>query len=223
MDKIDYLREAELFEGMPEAKIKAVSASFDMINFPKGKVIYSPDDPGEVLFLLKRGRVRVFSVAHDGRELTLDEMAKGAIFGEMALYGQSMYGNFAVASEDSLVCVVPRNSARRMLENNPTVALRLAEILGKRLVSAQSRLEGLALKDVRRRLASLLLELAPKPADGTTLERKYTHEELAKMVGASRESVSLALSDFRKRQWLAIADHFITLTDNQALKEYADL
>lgn len=221
MDKIGYLRESILFSGMPPADLSQVSGSFHMANFPKGKVIHRPDDPGDVLFILKQGRVRIFRLAPDGRELTLTELTAGTVFGEMSLFGQTMYGSYAEAIEDSVICVVNRETISRMLEKNPTIALRLAEILGRRLLEAENRLESVGLRDVPRRLANLLLELANRSDDQLKIDRRYTHEELAKMIGTSRESVTLALNDFRRRGWVSVADHHIAILEVGSLGEFA--
>lgn len=200
-----------------------VSAALKMVNFSRGEMIYRPGDRGEVLFVLKVGRVRMFRLAPDGRELTLTEIGAGTIFGEMALFGQTMHDSFAQAVEDCLLCVISREAAMRMLESKPAVALRLAEVLGKRLLSAENRLESFALKDVRRRLATLLLELADSANGPPTIGRRYTHEELAKMIGTTRESVTLSLIDFKKRGWLDTSNHSILFRDFAALKAYAGL
>lgn len=221
MDKIGYLKEVDIFAGLPAADIDEISGSLNMTGFPEGKIIYAPGDHGEVLFILKRGRVRIFRRAPDGRELTITELTAGTIFGEMALFGQAMHASFAQAIEDCVVCVIHHQSAIRMLENKPAIALRLAEVLGRRLLAAENRLESLGLKDVRRRLATLLLELADFSGGGPVIDRRYTHEELAKMIGTTRESITLALNEFKKHGWVRTKDHLLSLTDAAALKAYA--
>lgn len=222
MDKIGYLRETDIFSGLSVAEMDEMGVAFQMANFPKGKVIYQPYDPGDILFILKKGRVRIYRLSPEGRELTLSVLSSGTIFGEMALFGQTMYGSFAQAVEDCMVCVTNRKSATQMLKDNPNVAIRLVEIVGQRLLAAENRLESLGLMDVPHRLASLILEMAGA-SDGTAIGHRYTHEELAKMIGASRESVTLALSDFRNRGWISISDHQITLADPDALRAYAGI
>jgi len=219
MDKIGYLKESALFEGLPPSDIDEISDSIEMSNYPKGRIIYQPDDPGDILFILKRGRVRIYRLSAEGKELTLTELGAGTIFGEMSLFGQTMYGSFAEAIEDCVICVIDKVRATQMLEEKPAISLRLAEILGRRLLSAENKLENLALRDVPKRLASLLVELFGS-IDGSSKAYRYTHEDLAKMIGTSRESVTLAISEFKNKGWISISDHHITLTDIQALKDF---
>ena len=219
MDKIGYLKESALFNGMPSSDIDEISDSIEMTNYPKGKIIYQPDDPGDILFILKKGRVRIYRLSSSGKELTLTELGSGTIFGEMSLFGQTMYGSFAEAIEDCVICVIDRVRATQMLKEKPFISLKLAEILGKRLLSAENKLESIALRDVPKRLASLLIELFISD-EGSPKAYRYTHEDLAKMIGTSRESVTLALADFKNRGWISVNDHHITLTETEAIKDF---
>lgn len=221
MDKIGYLRQTDLFADMPRAELHKISRSMQMTNYLKGKIVYRPDDPGDVLFILKHGRVRIFRLAPDGRELTIAELTSGTVFGEMGLLGQTMYGSFAEALEDCLICVMTRDLAVRLLREKPEIALRLIEIVGRRLLAAENRLESLGLRDVPRRLAALLLELAQPSEDGAHVAR-HTHEELAKMIGTSRESVTLAIGHFRNRGWLRLDNHEIDLVRPSELREFIE-
>lgn len=219
-DKIGYLRQTDIFAGMPEAKIDEISSSIQMTNYTKGRTIFQPGDEVEKLFILKKGRVRIYRISPDGRELTLAELEPGTIFGEMALFGQTMYENFAQVVEDSLICTISRREAVSLLKNNPQIALRLAEILGRRLIRAENHLENLGLKDVPRRLASILLELADQANGKLKIDKRYTHEELAKMIGTSRESVTLSLGRFRAQGWLTIDGHIIAINDPEKLRVF---
>lgn len=136
MDKIGYLKQTDIFAGISDAELHEIGASLRMTNFANSAIVYRPEDRSEVLFILKTGRVRLFRLAPDGRELTLAELCSGTIFGEMALFGQTMYGSFAQALEDSLICAADRQAAMRLLEAKPSISLRLAEVLGRRLLSA---------------------------------------------------------------------------------------
>lgn len=219
MDKIGYLKESSLFDGMSSSDIDEISDSIEMANYSKGKIIYQPDDPGEILFILKRGRVRIYRLSSEGKELTLTELGPGTIFGEMSLFGQAMYGSFAEAIEDCVICVIDRVRATKMLKEKPMISLRLAEILGRRLLSAENKLESMALRDVPKRIASLLIELFGTDK-GSSKAYRYTHEDLAKMIGTSRESVTLTLSDFKNKGWISISDHHITLTEPESLEDF---
>jgi len=202
---------------MPD--IEKLGAHLHMFELPKGSLIYEPTHRGDVLFILKRGRVRIYRVGQDGRQLTISELGAGTIFGEMALLGQTMYGSFAEAIEGCSLCEIDRETALELLREKPELALKLIELMGRRLRAAENRMKSLGLRDVPRRLATLLIELADGSGSGK-LSRPYTHDELAKMIGASRESVTLTLGDFRAREWVTLDNHHISIIQPEGLRDF---
>lgn len=219
MEKLGYLRESDFFSGLSVSELEGIGQHLRMSEFPKGTIIYEPNQRGEVLFILKRGRVRIYRVGQDGRQLTISELGAGTIFGEMALLGQTMYGSFAEALDDCSICDIDRKAVLELLREKPELAVRLIELMGRRLQAAENRMESLGLRDVPRRLATLLIELADGSSDGK-LGRPYTHAELAKMIGASRESVTVTLGDFRAREWVALDDHRISIIQPEGLRRF---
>lgn len=134
------LSEGAIFWDLSPTEIDAIAAAAPMRTCTAGEILYSPHQPVEMLFILKRGRVRIFRVAADGRALTTALVEPGTIFGEMTLLGQRMHNNFAEALEDSLVCVMRRDDVERFLLTDPRIAARIAEILGGRLAEMERRL-----------------------------------------------------------------------------------
>ena len=124
------------------------------------ELLYTPHRPVEALFLLKRGRIRVFRVAPDGRALTTAIVSPGTMFGEMALLGQRMYDNYAEALDEAHTCVMGRADARRLLLSDPRIAARIVEILGRRLMAMEQRLSEAVFSDVPHRVAAALCTLA---------------------------------------------------------------
>ncbi len=107
----------------------------------KGQILYAQEDRAEVLFLLKRGRVQLYRLTPSGKRLDLAVIESGTFFGEMPLLGESLRYAFAEAVEDSLICVMSRTDVERLMLERPQVALRMIEVLGRRLALCEARLE----------------------------------------------------------------------------------
>ena len=188
-----------------------------------GTLIYSPEEHGEVLFLLKQGRVRLYRLSPDGKSLTTAMIEPGSVFGEMALLGQGMQDSFAEALEDSILYTLSRRDVQEVLLGDPRVSRRLLELVSRRLTDTERKLEEFAFKNVPQRLASLLLQLAHVPPgrhEGpVSLPVRYTHQQLAEMIGTYRETVTKVLNDFRQQGWIRMDHGRIQLLELQTLRK----
>ncbi|MGD9892778.1 MAG: Crp/Fnr family transcriptional regulator, partial [Dehalococcoidia bacterium] len=190
-----------------------------MTTCQRGRVFYTPGETGEVLFVLKQGRVNVYRVTADGRKLITETIGPGTIFGEMSLIGQGMRGSFAEAATDCTLCVMSRADLEYILATHPQVALRLVETLAARLESAEERLETLAFKGVPARLAETLLRLAGP--DGAEIAG-VTHQDLAELIGAYRETTTKILNEFRARGLIDLHRLRIRILDPNSLRRLAE-
>lgn len=205
--KIHYLTKSQLFAGVPEEKVRQVEGMLHMNACHRGAQLFGEGQSGEMLYVLKKGRVRLYKLSPSGKELTIDILGPGAVFGEMAVMGQGMYNLHAEALEESLVCRMSRADVQKVIALFPQVALNVMEILGLRVRWLEDQLEDIGLHQARARIASLLLRL-PGSADSSgrkVLSMRYTQEELAKMAGLSRETASLTINQFR-------TEHLLDLT-----------
>lgn len=192
--KIRYLAETDIFRGFSPEEMAELDRVTAMSTCRRGRVFYTPGETGEVLFILKQGCVNIYRIAPDGRKLITATIGPGTIFGEMSLIGQGMRGSFAEAAEECTLCVMSRADLEHLLLTYPRVALRLIEVLAARLEETEERLETLAFKSVSARLAATLLHLAGVGGQEVT---GVTHQDLAEMVGAYRETVTRILNEFR--------------------------
>ena len=216
--KIGYLLETEVFAPLSGAERQWLAESTTMVSCERGRVFYAPDEPGEVVFILKRGRVDLYRVAPDGRKLVVATLGAHTIFGEMGLLGQAMYGCFAEAAEESLICVLSRSDLQGLIRRNPEVGLRLLAEIGGRLQRREEELEALAFRGLPARLASLLL----READAYGTVAGYSHQELAERLGTYRETVSQVLGRFRGEGLVAVEPRRIRLLDRDALEARAE-
>jgi len=215
------MAEVDIFRDLSKAEMDAMGAAAPMKTFAAGELLYSPHNPIEALFILKRGRVRVFRVSPDGKALTTALITSGTIFGEMVLLGQRMYDNFAEAMEETVVCVMSRADVHRFLLSDPRIAARIAENLGKRLAEMERRLSDSFFKSVPQRVASTLHTLAGQQRRHVLTPRgqvvAITHEQIAELAGTSRETATKVLGDFAERGMIRLGRGRITILDSNGL------
>lgn len=226
-EKIGLLNEVALFAGLSEADMAAIGHATTMTHCVRGQQILSPDDPPDRIHIIKKGRVRVYRVTPDGKQLTLDIHERGTILGDMSLLGQSRLPEaYADAIDDAVICTITPDQLRQLIERYPTVGVNLVRHLSQRLQAAESELESMAYQRVDQRLARKLLDLARRfgapTARGTLIEARLTQQELAEMIGTTRETLAHTLSDFRRRGLLATSQHQVVIRDAERLAGVAD-
>jgi len=224
-DKQILLRDIEIFQDLTEAEVDALGEKMPLKNVAAKTVLYTPEEPTEVLFLIKKGRVRLFRLSADGRTVTTAILEKGTFFGQLALLGQQLYGNFAEALTDCVICFISRADAKTYLIGDARIAYRVIETLGRRMLEIEQRLADAALKHVPARVASLLLQIAEKqvregganhPATDA-IEINFTHEELAQLLGIHRETISRTLKEFSRLDLIRLGRGRIALLDAKGL------
>jgi CRP/FNR family transcriptional regulator, cyclic AMP receptor protein len=217
--KLEHLTAMDLFRDLNERELEELDNLTTMSTVGKGKVFYYPDEMGEVLFLLKKGRVQLYRISPDGKKLILGTLEAGSVFGEMSLIGQRMYNTFAEALESCLICVMSRADLERLAMDKPKVAVRMLDTVGRRLMEAEARLEDMAFKTAPARLASLFVRYYD--AYGELMEG-VTHQELADNVGTYRETTTQILNDFKRRGLIDTGRKRIVLLDIEGLRAIAE-
>ncbi|MGH2409490.1 MAG: Crp/Fnr family transcriptional regulator [Chloroflexota bacterium] len=216
--KQGYLTKQAIFRDLPAPEIERISKMTRMVTTRKGQVFYVPGETGEVLFLLKEGRVELYRLTPDGRKLTIDIVGPGTFFGDMACIGQNMQDSFAEAAQDALVCVMSRNDVQKLMLDKPTVGLRILEAVGQRLVEMTTRLEETAFLGAQERVAALLLRLAVS-RDGVLLVEGYSHQDLAYMLGTYRETVTNALDHLKAEGMIEVGRKRVTILHPDRVQE----
>ncbi len=211
--KLDFLREVDILRDLTPDEMLWLKDTTEMVLFEPGQLIYNQSDEAEVLFILKRGRVQLYRTTSDGKKLEIATIGAGTFFGEMPIVGQRMHQAFAEAVEESLICVMSRDDVERLIARKPQVAIRMLEVLSERLSASESRIEALAFHGVPSRLATVLLRL-----DGGEGVRA-THQELADMIGAYRETVTKTLDEFQRDGLVALSRGRVAIEDRARLRE----
>jgi len=225
-EKLGLLRELELFSGLSDGDIEAIGHATTMTHCHPGQVILSPDDPPDRIPLLNSGRARVCRVTPDGKQLTLDIYDKGTILGDMRLLGQDRVPEaYAETIDAAVICTISPDELRRLVERHPIIGVNIITFLSRRLQEAERELEAMAYQRVGQRLARKLIDLAQRfgveTVRGTLIQARLTQQELAEMIGTTRETLAHTLSDFRRRELLDTAHHQVVIRDAERLAEVA--
>lgn len=218
--KLNYLSTIEIFRDLSLAELAEMDRQITMSSCAPGKIFYMPEDSGEVLFLLKKGRVQLYRLSPTGKKLVVATLGPGAIFGEMSLVGQGMHNTFAEAIDECMLCVMSRADVERLMREKPEVALRFMESLGERLTQVERRLEDIAFKSIPARLANLLLRLAEEEEGDQVTD--YTHQDLGEMLGTYRETITQTLNEFKADGIVEIGRKKVILLDKERLDTLAD-
>jgi len=216
----DFLATVPLLSGLDRSELSRFVDLTREKFYPRGSVILFENDPGDSLFVVREGRVKVVLIGEDGREVILGVLGVGDHFGELALIDDRPRSAHVIAMEDSNLLVLRREDFKRRVESSPTIAWSLLTELSHRLRRADDKIGGLVLLDVPGRIARLLLDLADE-AGRPTIEKALTHQTIAQMIGASRETVSRAMKDFQDANWVTVERRRITLANRPALEQRA--
>lgn len=218
LDRItDFLSTVPLFRELDRASVRGFAELTREQRFAKGALIVTEGDAGDALFVVRSGEVKVLLVGDDGREVILNVLAVGDHFGELALIDGRPRSAHVVATQASSLLVLRRAEFRRQVEQSPQVAWGLMVELSRRLRLADGTIGNLVLLDVPGRVAKVLLEHAT-PGEPATLVKQLTHQTMAQMIGASRETVSRAMAEFQDKGIISVQRRIVTVVNRAALE-----
>jgi CRP-like cAMP-binding protein len=224
-DKELVLAQHFLLRHLSRDELRRLAATTTLTNHPKGATIFQKGDPGDSMMAVIRGRVKICSHSLEGKELVLNLIDRGGVFGEIALLDGEPRTADAIALEESDLLILERSKLLPFLRENPDLALRLLAVLCNRLRATSAQLEDTLFLEAPSRLARCLLRLGQafgKPADGgTRLDIKLSQQQLGSYVGVSRESVNKHLGEWQRDGIISVANGVITLRDAHALEELA--
>jgi CRP-like cAMP-binding protein len=217
------LTASPLFQAMKPGELDEILKLSSEKAWPRGATIFQKGDEGSSMMAVLSGRVRISAVSSDGREVTLNVISPGEIFGEIALLDAKPRSADATAIEQTTLLVVERRQFLPFLRQNDDLYLRLLAVLCDRLRRTSLALEGIALFDLPARLARLLLKLAEdygRPcAGGTRVDMKLSQRDLSTLVASSRESVNKQLRIWRDEGVVSLDAGYLVLRRPAALQE----
>lgn len=222
--KLWYLKQVNLFKGMPAELGAKVEEMTTMQSFAKGEKVYLSPDPTNSLFILKTGRVKVSKVAEDGKELIKAILYPGEIFGETGLSGSVLRGDEATALDNNvLVCAMKIEHLKMLMSMHPSLGLSVTASLGKKMARMDRQLESLIFKDAQGRVVEFLLRMAKDhgkvEGEQVVIEHNLTHQDMANLTATSRQTVTTILNDLREEGILNIERKKVLVKDMDALEQ----
>jgi CRP-like cAMP-binding protein len=216
---------APLFATMDPEETRKLFESMAKVRLPRGEVLFQEGESGDRLYVIARGKIKLGRRSVDGRENLLSILGPGEMFGELSLFDPGPRTATASAVSDSLLYELHHEQLIAWLENHPQVSRHLLLALAQRLRRTNDTLADLVFSDVPGRVAKALLDLANRfgepTSDGIRVAHDLTQEELAQLVGASRETVNKALADFTARGWVRREGRAVVILDVERLERRA--
>jgi CRP/FNR family cyclic AMP-dependent transcriptional regulator len=220
-----HLKNTQLFEDLSQAELEGLARITPYRRFSAGEVIYHMEDPADALYFVREGMVKVSMYFPNGKEMILGILGQYDIFGELLLLPSERRPNQAEAVVDTTLMVMPESDFQVLLQQQPRIAMKFIQVMSTRLWQAQLSQAEVGAFDAPGRLANLLLRLAREFGQegdrGTVIDLNLTQQDLAKMIGATRETVSHSLA--RLLEYGAVKRRRAPITvDEQMLQQFLD-
>lgn len=201
-ENLDLLREIDIFSQLSDKDLRQLAPYVSLHRFSERQIIYMPSDPRSRLYAILSGRVKLTQVSPEGKELVLAVLGKGDVFGELCLFEQGPQSALVTAIEDSEVFAVRCADLAKFMAEDPALIAALGKHVGERIRSLEQKLSDMVFKDVSQRLASLIVDFAREHGEKTpsgqhVIEMKITHQDLAGLIGSTRETTTITLNHFR--------------------------
>ena len=207
------LKKVELFSGLSDEELEALTANSVVRSFPKNTVVIHENDPADSLFVIESGKVKVYCSDKNGKEFIMNTQGEGDYFGELALLDDSVRSASVRTVEQSTFCIIYKESINKLLDAHPNITRKLIYNLASRVRKLTSDVKSLALQDVYGRVAKVLAGLAEDRDDGTQIiPEKLTQQDIADRVGASREMVARILKDLTIGKYIHFEGRQIIIT-----------
>ena len=226
-EKLWYLKQCRLFERLPPEELDRLERRARSRKIARRSPIYLPADESGAVLLLASGRAKICSITPEGKQAILAFIDPGELFGELAILSDSPREEYAETIEDSTVLLIPSDEIQRLMESYGQLSLGITKLIGFRRRTVERRLKSLLFRSNRERLTHLLLELAEqygRPVEGgLLLDIKLSHQDLASVIGSTRETVTVVLGELQNENRLSLGRRRIVITDLKGLAEIVQL
>ncbi len=216
-EKLWHLKRCRLFHDLDPGQLAEIEAQSRFRSFPRKTPIYLPADESRAVFLLASGRAKICHLTADGKQSILAFVEPGELFGELAVLEEGPRDEYAETIDASTIVLIPGSLVTELMNRNPRLSMGVTKMIGLRRRRIETRLKNLLFLSNRDRLAHLLLDLADQygrpVADGIELGIKLSHQDLANVIGSTRETVTVVLGHMQDEQLVRIGRRRITLID----------
>jgi len=221
--KLWYLKRCDLFEKLTPEQVQRLEAHARMRKFKRQETVYAPSEPGLSVLVLAAGRVKIKYLTPDGKETILAFIEEGEIFGELALLGDSVRGEYAEAVEDAQILMIPQEDLCWLMEQRSDLALSITKLIGLRRRRIENRLRNILFLSSRERMVHMLLELIDsygvRRGNLCTIRLPLTHQDFASLIGVTRETVTVVLGQLQFDRLIEVRRRRITVLDCVRLSE----
>jgi CRP-like cAMP-binding protein len=214
---LGFLEGLPLFSKLSESSGLTLARECRFKHVEKGEILFFQADPSEAAYIVRAGNISIILNSPDGREMVINEMHSGDLFGELGILTKKSRSTSAIARTKSELLIIPRQVFLNVIEKEPYLAMRMLEITAQRLQMSGKRESALAFMDAQARLARLLLELEEKEQDKGYVT--ISQEELAHHTGLIRQTVAKALGKWRRDGWLITGRGRILILNRKALED----
>jgi len=226
-EKLWHLKRCDLFEQLSTEELRQVESRCRARQFPRNSPIYLPADQADAVLLMASGRAKICGFSADGKQAILAFIEPGELFGELALLVPGDRDEYAEAVEASTVVLIPADEMQRLMEAHATVAVGITRLIGLRRRRIERRLKYLLFRSNRERLVHLLLELAEqygqRGPEGVQLGIKLSHQDLASVIGSTRETVTVVLGEMQTEGLVKLGRRKIVLQKLDRLAASVDV
>lgn len=220
-EKIWYLKHCDLFERLNPAEKRRLETRALLRTFHQNEMIYFPTDPGQSVLVLARGGVKIKTLSPDGQEIILAFIGPGELFGELAIVDTRPRNEYAETVEETVVLAIPREDMLWLMERRPELSLHVTRLFGLRRRRIENRLRNILFCSIRERIVALLLELLEthgRPeGNAWKIGVPLSHQDLANLIGATRETVTLTLGQLQDEKFIRIQRRRLTVLDRRRL------
>ncbi|MEM8523425.1 MAG: Crp/Fnr family transcriptional regulator [Bacteroidota bacterium] len=208
-------------------KLEDALETHDHKKYKKGDYIYLPQEHSDRIYFLAAGQVKIGSYGDGGKEITKAILGKGEVFGELTLIGEDKHRDFAVAMEETIVCILTKDEMNNLMRKHSSLSLFMMKIMGSRVLEMEKRLESLVFKDSRTRIIEFLKDLADKKGQRVGYEMLVrgfmTHQEIANLTATSRQTVTTVLNELRTKNVITFNRKRLLIRDMELLAKEGSL
>jgi len=217
------IRSAPLFSALSDEEAASLRASMTLVKVTKGHTLFKEGEEGDRLYVVLDGKLKLGKSSPDGRENLQEILGPGEMFGELSLFDPGPRTATATAITDAKLLMLPHEKVLDLITSQPAVSLELLRRLAQRLRDSRGEQSDLVFVDVPGRVAKAIIDLGERfgeqKEDGLHVKHDLTQEELAQLVGASRETVNKALADFAARGWVALEPRAVLVKDYERISK----
>ena len=224
METIDTIKRVSFFSNLSSEHLEKIADLTLTRNYKKDMLLFLEGEPGEAFYFVKKGKVKVYRSYPDGREHIISILGEGDVFAEVTLFSNMSYPASASAYDDCTIGFIRNSDMEHLITEAPSMALELIKVMSQKLIFAQQKIRDLTFADVFARTAAELLKLSEqygeKDGKGVRITVEFSRQQLAELVGTTRETISRVISKFKKEKSICEDGNNIIITDMDKLMEW---